>query len=349
MDLFTHILFAYAGVTGAVLWRRGPGGLDQRATALACAAAAAAMAPDLDSFLAPFSRWPQLYFLQHRGATHSLVGAPLSGAATVWLLGRLSRRWPRLWAWRWRPGFPLAILFGSWSHVLLDGVAHHGVPALWPVVDRAYSLEIYYWIVWWLAPVSLVPLVLRWRGRWSNLRVLQAGVVVVLILVVVAGIRIAARPNADAFAQNTPFEWITAHQEENGTWRLELVRGEAVLDRAWYEPTAPEEAADAIAQVRQTWSYRGFLMASTGPLVVHAEPAPAVGPGRAPAPEMAGGAGGPASGPASAVAAWNITILDALQRFELRQAPAWVPERYVEQAGILRAQVTGDGVRILRS
>ncbi len=325
MDLVTHVLFAAAAVLAACAWRRGLRGLDDRATALAAAAAAAALAPDLDAFLAPLSLWHPLYFLQHRGATHSLLGAPLAGLATVWALGRLSRRWKRLWAWRWRPGFPAAILFGSWSHLLLDGVAHHGVPALWPFVDRAYSLEVYYWIVWWLAPVSLVPLVLRWRGRWSNLRVLQAGAVVLVVLVVLAGVRLAARPDVGAdgevYSQNSPFEWVRAHREPNGTWRLELVRGPAILDRAWYEASVAGEAGSAVDDVRATLAYRGFVMASTGPLVARAEPGP----------------GG-----------WNVTIIDALQRFEVRQAPTWAPERYVEQAGILEARVTADGVRILR-
>ncbi len=326
MDLITHILLAYGGVLAWYRLRHRAG--LERATPFAAAAAAAAMAPDLDVIVSPLSAIGPLYFLQHRGATHSLLGAPVAGLAFVLLLGRLSRlggansRWARLAPWRWQPGFAWAILFGSWSHLLLDGIAHHGVPLAWPLLDQAYSLEVFYWIVWWLAPLSLVPLALRWRRRWDDRRVLQAAAVIVALLVILGGVRLSQKPDG-AYAQRSPFEWTVAQQEPNGTWHLQSVRQGRITDQAWYPNDEPGDARQAVAAVQATWDYRRFLMASTGPLATQAAPTPAGG--------------------------WNITILDTVQRFELRQAPAWLPEDFVEQAGVLKARVQGDKVMVTGS
>ncbi len=319
MDVFTHVLLGYAA--GIILFAALGRPSHASATSYGLVAAASAFAPDLDAFVAPLSYFDSLYWLQHRGASHSLLGAPVAAWLFVRLLGRLSRRWNSLSAARWWPGAWRPLLLGAWSHLLLDGITHHGIPLFWPLSPTPWSLEWYYWIVWWLAPPAAGVLWLRWRRHWSDARVLQAGAVIVLVLLVLGGVRVLSAPDGDTYATRHPLEWIVVDEQAEGT-RVDLMRGDTVLDSAWYPWHLPAGSTGAVAAIRQTSAYDGFLMASIGPLVWQIEASA----------HQDGG--------------WNITLLDVVQRFEARSAP--FSSDFAREASELRATVDESGVHFLR-
>lgn len=315
MDAITHVLIAHAAALGVLLlWRK------QGAHPMAAAAGAAALAPDLDVLLSPLTLFEPLYFLGHRGATHSIVGAPLSALAFLGILHALSRRFDRLRMFRWRRSFLWAALWGGWSHLVLDVVTRQGVVPLWPLTDARFSLEWFYYLMWWLAPISLFGLWQRYRGKWGDRGYLRLVAVVVALVVIVGGVRLVGKPDGEhVYSTPSSFEWLVADHHDNGSWSVRLVRGDQVLDAAWYVPDVPPEAELAVTAARATLAHRAFLLDGTGPYIARAEPAP----------------GG-----------WNITIVDAVARFQIRDLPPFVPARWVEHVGIFDATVTSEGVRV---
>ncbi len=315
MDAITHVLLAHALALLVVRAMRA-----RAPHALAAAAGAAALAPDLDVFLAPLTMFPQLYFLSHRVATHSLIGAPAAALLFLLVLDRASRRFQRFALFRWRRGFLWAGLWGAWSHLLLDIVTRQGVVLFWPVSDARMSLEWFFYIIWWLAPFSLLGMVQRYRGKWRDVGYLRLVAVVVVVLLVVGGVRLAGRPSGDhVYATQSAFEWVVADEHENGSWSVHLVRGDATLDQTWYVPDVPEDAELAVVAARQSLAYRAFVVEGTGPFIAQAEPAPR---------------------------GWNVTIVDAVARFQTRDLPGFVPERWVKDVGLFRATVGPQGVQV---
>lgn len=315
MDAITHVLLAHAAAfTAVTLWRR------KGARAFAAAAGAAALAPDLDVFLAPLTLFEPLYFLGHRGATHSLVGAPLAGLAFLAILHPLAGRFRRLAIFRWRRGFALAALWGGWSHLLLDVVTRQGVVLAWPLNDIRYSVEWFYYLIWWLAPISLFGMWQRYRGKWSDRGYLRLVAVVLALIVIVGGVRLTGKPDGEhVYSTPSEFEWIVAEAHDNGSWNIRLVRGDASIDGQWYVPAVPIGSELAVMAARETLAYRAFLMDGTGPYVATAVPAP----------------GG-----------WNVTILDAVARFQMRELPAFVPSKWFDDIGVFNATVTAQGVTV---
>lgn len=323
VDVVTHVLAGYVVALGVALGvgrLRARWGAAQDTAAWAAVAGAAALAPDLDVLFIPLTLVDALYPLQHRGATHSVLGAPVVALLFVLALGAAGRRWPRLEVFTWRRDLVVPLLIGAWSHLLLDVITHQGAPLAWPLSEDRTSLEVYYWIIWWLAPFSFVPLWMRYRGRWDDRRVVQAAAVVVAIVLVVGAVRLAAKPDGEhVYATRDPLEWAVATAHGNGTWQMELVRGGRALETRWYEPEVPAGAQDAVDAVLATHAYRGFRFDSTAPHVAQAEPRP----------------GG-----------WNVTVLDIVQRFEADTGPDWLPDRWKEDAGRLEATVIDGEVRV---
>lgn len=316
MDAVTHVLAGYVLGLG-LFWRH------RRRGALATVTAGAALAPDLDVLLSPLARIDVLYWMGHRGVTHSLLGAPLAAWALVALLGRMAGRWPRLDAFGPGPLRWAAILAGAWSELLLDGITHHGVPWAWPFSDARWALEWYYWMIWWLAPLSFVPLWKRFRGTWDDRRLLQAAAVIAVVVLVVGGIRLAGRPDpedGDVFSRRSPFEWTVVRQHDNGSFEATHLREGRVLDQAWYAHTVPPDAAFAVAAARASLAYRAFAFEGFGHYAFRAEPA---------------GEG------------WNVTVLDVVERFELRDRPSWLPAAWLEDQGRMRLHVAEGGVRVV--
>lgn len=321
MDAATHVLVAFALAAVAARAAGAVGAAGAAGRQWGPVAGLAAFAPDLDVVFAPLLWFDVLYPLQHRGATHSIVGAPIMALVVLAAAGALARRHARLEAFRWRRGHWVPLLLGAWSHLLLDAVTHQGTPLLWPVTEARWSLEVYYWIIWWLAPFSLLPLWLRWRGRWGDRRVVQAATLVLVVVLALGALRLAERPDGTVYAQRDPFDWLVASQQGNGTWRVDLVEhGETTITR-WYVPEVPAGAGGAVALVQETDAYRGFRFSSTAPHVVTAQPA---------------GQG------------WDVTVVDIVQRFQATTAPPWAQEHLLKDAGILRAHVDGTRVEVDR-
>ncbi len=315
VDVFTHVLLGYAA--GII----AHGALKDRAKAsqstYGLVAAAAAFAPDLDVFIAPLSQFPDLYWLQHRGVSHSIIGAPIAALLFVLLLGVLSRRWKSLASAQWSPGIIPPLLLGAWSHLLLDGVTHHGIPLLWPLTPDAFSLEWFHWIVWWLAPPSAGILWLKWRGHWDAQSTLRASAVIVAVLVVLGGVRVFSAPDGDTYATGDPLEWIVVEPHPDGA-RVDLVRGNTILDSAWYWHTVPPDAMAAESAIRDSVHFASFRMSSIGPFVWQAE--------------------------STTDGDWNVTVIDVVQRFEARSAP--FSRDFAEETSQLRATVSQDGRRV---
>lgn len=134
MDTFTHAL---SGWFAAMLLGHPE---------LAPFLIAGAVIPDTDILLRrPFERYPDLYIFSHGGFTHSVLGATAIASSLFWiaLLASLSSA-PFEWlAGVQPPVLLLAFLAGAWMHLALDALAFPGLPLLYPVTERKYTLGIF--------------------------------------------------------------------------------------------------------------------------------------------------------------------------------------------------------------
>ena len=323
MDVATHLLVPYAAALLVLgFWRRDAPG-DRPRAAWAAVFGIAGFAPDLDGLVDPLSRhFDSLYWLQHRGLSHTAVGAPLFALAALGILVLAARLWPRRMSlFAWRPALVPAAVLGSYTHLLLDAVTYGGVPLWWPFAFGRVMFPLYHWLVFWLLPVAALPLALHAFGRLSRPRVVQAGALVVVLLLAVGAYRWAQRPSDEpagtlVFSTNDADAWVVVRPLPNGTWEVALARGGARLDPAWFGDDFPPEAADAIARARGTDAYRGFLMGSFGPVVTTARPQEG---------------------------AWNVTIVDVAQRYESMLEPRWTPADTPEAWGYVSFLVWPDG------
>lgn len=132
MEPVTHFL------TGACLGRSG---FNRKTAYATLAMTLAAEAPDLDMLWG--FRGPVAELQHHRGWTHTLVGAPLVGLATVavvWGVHRLRRREPVLpprWGLLW--GFAT---IAALSHILLDTTTSYGVRPFFPFNPHWYAWSV---------------------------------------------------------------------------------------------------------------------------------------------------------------------------------------------------------------
>jgi len=297
VDVATHALIPYAAALVA-LRRKG----DAR-WAWAAVFGVAAAAPDLDGLLGGLARRVDaLWFLQHRGLSHSLFGAPLFAFALVGALALAARAWPRrLGLFAWQPAFVPLLVLGSWTHLVLDGVTLSGVPLLFPFSSRRFGFEVFPWQVDLLFPIPAAILLLHALGRLPPRRVAQAGALVAILLLALGAGLLAERPAdaAHAYPHGLFREWIVVDRAANGTLVAEVDRDGARVDPTWFPESIPPEAAPAINAAESTNAYRGFLLGSYGPMALDAEPAPGGG--------------------------WIVSFTDAAQRYESLHEPWWVP------------------------
>lgn len=327
MDVATHLLVPYAGLLAAYgYWRRAHPHDEARA-AQAAVFGIAGFAPDLDGLVDPLSeRFDALWWLQHRGVSHTLVGAPLFALALAGALALLARRWPRRFGlFAWRPGLLLFAIAGSWTHLVLDGVTLAGVPLLWPMMFGRFGFPLFHWLVWWLFPVGVVALALHAFGKLDRRRVVFAGALMVAALVVVAGIRVATRPDAPegslVFPRSSDLEWLVLTPLSNGSWHAATHRSGQVSGDAWFAGDVPPAARDAVRAARETDAFRGFLLGSYGPIVERAALAED--------------------------GAWRVTIVDVAQRYEATNEPRWTPTEPFEDWGYVEFEVRDGYVEVL--
>lgn len=327
MDVATHLLVPYAAALVALgFWRRG-GPTDRRKAAVAAVFGIAGAAPDLDGLLDGLSEWSDsLYWMQHRGVSHAAIGAPLFALGAMGLLVLAARLWPRrMGLFAWRPVLVPAAILGSYTHLLLDGVTYGGVPLWWPFAYGRVSFVLYHWLVFWTLPIGGLALLLHAIGKLSRRWVIVSGAVVVALLLVVGGVRLWTRPDAQegelVYSTRSDREWVVIRQLENGTWEAQRALGDERRDPMWFREDVPAEAAWAVEAAKETDAYRGFRMGSFGPVVHRAEPLPS--------------------------GAWNVTITDVAQRYEALHEPAWTPATPFEAWGYVAFVVSpGAGVEV---
>lgn len=116
--------------------------------------------PDVDLLYTSFAGGPLSYVLQHRGYTHTLVGA-LAGALVLWLLGLLWLRYRRLHATCAEQAWvAAACVIGVLLHLAMDYTNNYGVHPFWPFYngwvygDSVYILEPLLWLA--AAPLIFV-------------------------------------------------------------------------------------------------------------------------------------------------------------------------------------------------
>ena len=130
--------------------------------------------PDLDFLYSTFTGNKLDYLLEHRGHSHTVVGAVLTGllllaACELWM--RIAKRTPTRSDRRW---LAVAALLGPLLHIAMDGTNSYGVHPFWPVHngwlygDAVFIIEPALWI-------AAAPLTFR-------LRTVVARVLVALVL-----------------------------------------------------------------------------------------------------------------------------------------------------------------------
>ncbi|HEX2065540.1 MAG TPA: metal-dependent hydrolase, partial [Candidatus Thermoplasmatota archaeon] len=254
MDGATHFLVPYAAALLALgAWRSDA---PRHRVAWAASFGIGGWAPDADVAVDWMTRlWPSLYLLQHRGFSHSLLGAPVFALAVAAALAALAAGWPRVQHLRWARGTVLAALLGSLTHLALDSVTYGGVPLLWPFASGRVMWPAFHWLVWWLFPIGLALIGLHLWGRLDRRAMVACGAAFVLVLAGVAAVRLAGRPEAPpgghVYPRGDVGEWVVLWPEEGG-WRAELVRDGAVANSTRFLGSVPPGAEEAVARARAT-------------------------------------------------------------------------------------------------
>lgn len=269
VDWFTHILGAVG--LGIALRARRP-------TILA--AAFGAMAPDLDALFVPLTiTFPNLWFLDHRTFSHSLIlGLPWAYAVT-WVIQRpaVLAVWRRLF--RVDIALPmgravLAPMFaGVVLHIAMDAMTVQGPALLSPLSAERLQLNWFYYVD--LAPlaVSTPAIALSlWRlGTARQRRAIVAALVVAVLAtgawrgVELASVR-AAAPGSEAVPTWNPRDWWTWRVDANGTVEIQFeVVGRGTVFRS-YVPlfsvhgTGNPDPALARSRAEGTMDYTAFAM-----------------------------------------------------------------------------------------
>lgn len=275
MDVFTHLLLPYVV---ALLLRR------PRAERLA--AAIGGYAPDLDVLWTWVPRvWPQAYPFVHRGFSHTIWGGALLAIGLLWVVTRppLARRSRLLSAAAFTTTTAAVAAAGSLSHtLLLDALTITGTPAFWPVTTARWSVNFFFWGVSFALPVSLAVLLLRWRGRLSDRGVLLGGALVLAVILVAAGIRVATHPDVrdgDVLVPTSnEARWVLARPiataaGEHG-WRVSEVEWGRETAARTYHGNATAPALAAAAACRDTGAYVAWQWGGTRAEIVNATAIP---------------------------------------------------------------------------
>jgi len=227
VDWFSHILMA---VALAIALRRN------RTVALAMAFGA--MAPDLDILTAPaVAVAPQLWFLDHRTFSHSiLLGLPWALLVT-WTIQRpaVLGLWRRIF--RLDISLPmtrvvLAPMFaGVLLHIGMDALTVQGPALLTPISPLRVQLNLFYYTdILPLAFSSLLIVLYLWQK--GNLAQRRAVLVALIVALVVTGVwrgtalsDVRAATSADAAVPTwNPTDWWTWRTLPNGSVEVSLAR-----------------------------------------------------------------------------------------------------------------------------
>lgn len=348
MDVLSHFFLPFTAALFVLgLHRRPRGVVDvaRRQTRIAYAVVfgMASLAPDLDSAIAWARHIDGLYWTQHRGFSHTVLGAPVFAAvSTAMLHGLAVWRPARFGRYRFRPGFVPVAIVGSWVHLLFDMITYTGVPALWPFSFERTGINLFHYIIIWFVPIILLVLALHLWGKVRLHHVAWTGVVLVAVMILIAGARVHYAPRFDdasgfwdpaadghdegsevlVFSRNSivqytvvwpvPEGWMAALYD-TGRWS-----GEPVL----FEERIENGTEEAIRRTQDTNGYRGFRMGVFGPVVTEA--------------------------------VWldettvQVVYTDVAARFESSLDPAWTPAVDDDEWGYVAFHVTGGDVKTLQ-
>ena len=317
MDVFTHFALPYLLVLAL-----------RRRQVEALAAGIGGYAPDIDILTAPLAALvPQLYFLGHRGVSHTIIGAPLHALALVGILALpwWARRWPRFEKLRFPVhAVPIAMIF-SYTHLLLDFLTHWGVVAMWPWSFQRFTASWFFYSVSWAIPLGAWLAWRVWTERADERFLRRIAVALVVVYLVAGGVRAATFPGApeDGVAQPLALDWRWATLAPHGEsgWEATFWAWGAPTGNASYQsaPPATPEAEDALARAKETDLYRRFLMYAGGPNIERVE--------------MGENAG-----------MWNVTFVDLMSRVQVDASSGFFA-RFGDDRGMLKLVVDADGVR----
>jgi inner membrane protein len=102
--------------------------------------------PDIDILFKPFSdRSPKYYIFTHGGFTHSLLGSVITGIVAFLMFYAVAYFFPVFIPMWIAVGIvPLvAVMVGALSHTAVDFISSPGIPVLYPISDRKYSINIF--------------------------------------------------------------------------------------------------------------------------------------------------------------------------------------------------------------
>lgn len=311
MDVFTHFVLPYVA-----LW------LLRRPHRERLAAGVGGFAPDADVLTAPIGLvGDHVWFLGHRGLSHSLVGAPLYALAVCGVLALpwWSRRWPRMAALRFDARLVALAAAFSFTHLALDGVTMWGVPLLFPLASLRFSLDWYYYSVLWAVPFSAGFVWLLWR-RAPEARLRQCAAILVALLVASGAARLAFRPHVEDAVRTFPtgleWQWATVREAGVGYEATTWTFGKPGAVHA-YANDAPTDAGEqrALDAARHSPLAKGFRLYAGWPIA-----------------EQVGRAEG---------GGWNVTFTDVMRRAEA-DGRRWSPP-FLMEYGILRLHVDEAG------
>ena len=269
MDWFTHI---FTAVALALVLRAN------RKVALAMAFGA--MAPDLDALLTPVTILaPQLWFLDHRTFSHSLLlGLPWALGAT-WVFQRpvLLRAWRRIFrvdiSLRIDRTIVLPMFAGVLLHILMDMLTIQGPALFAPISATRFQLDWFYFID--VAPLAVSsPLLVLSLWRLGTVRQRRALLVVLLAAVVATGAWRGltkasvqgANPNDVAVPTWNPQTWWTWTNLPNGSVRVSLAESGAAAPvfRAYFPALQVNGSAQDLPRARgvaeSSLDYTAFAM-----------------------------------------------------------------------------------------
>ena len=226
------------------------------------------LAPDVDASLMALG-W-DVYLRWHDAGTHAIAGTPLVALLTALLV--------RTWATSASFG---ALLAGAWlgalSHVCFDVFSGAGIRLLWPLSSHVFSMP----VVAMADPLAIGVMVAGAFALWVWPRVPRtAGALVVVLLAVLCGVKLATRAWATAaYAEQaardgaTPGamgieaawgswrEWHVFDRRADGTVRAFAVDGWSGAVRPRFAQPTREDAAFARASAAQFSTVRNFLPA----------------------------------------------------------------------------------------
>ncbi len=281
VDVFSHFLLPLAGAL--VVLRLGSRPHDdpermivwRQRLALALVFGFAGLMVDLDGIYGWLRHQEGLYFLQHRGFSHSLLGAPLHGLVAAGLVALAARLFPKRLSWlHWRAAYIPTAVLGSFTHLGLDALTFGGVPLWWPITPERVSLDVYSWLIIWMVPPAGIISVLFLLGKLSTRRVIQFTTVLVVLMVINAGMRLQERPELTpgekAYSRSSYQQWIvlTPDPDDEEAWWVQLHDGGQPHGPQWFNQTHIEPGSEAaVRHAEDTNTHRGFRMNTFGPIV----------------------------------------------------------------------------------